>query len=150
MSRDEEIGILTGLLDFYSDRATTHASFVVAGTFGFYTILFANEHFDQCIQSRVVFLLACLALITINVYSFLNFGYYATLADITKVRLEGQHFEEYEDKLKEKLHARKNPFVNTFMRLRESTGRKKFGLFFLVFVFAVLLPFVWICLRVFL
>jgi len=65
-SSDE--AVLTGLLDFYSDRATTHASFVVAGTFGIYTVLFSFDHFNQNIWSKILFFFVYGALVAFNVY----------------------------------------------------------------------------------
>ncbi len=39
-SKTDSLNVLLGLLDFNSDSATTHASFVVASIFGIYAVLF--------------------------------------------------------------------------------------------------------------
>jgi len=82
---DTEIAILSGLLDFYSNRAIAHASFVVAGIFGIYSILSLMNK-----TSFWLYTLSYIALLIIDVYSFLNFGYYAELADTIRTKLENR------------------------------------------------------------
>ncbi len=44
MRDTEELSILAGFLDFYSDRATAHGGFVVAATFGIYAVFFEGRN----------------------------------------------------------------------------------------------------------
>jgi len=114
MRDKEELDILTGLLDFYSDRATAHASFVIAGIFGIYTVLFAESELPL-----PVFIPTYLALVFIVVYSFLNFGYWATLADIVRTEFGGT---KYETKIYKELKRRNRPFH--IFRLIKDFGMK--------------------------
>ena len=93
--------ILVGLLDFYSDRATTHASFVVASVFGIYTILLSHNG----LLPLWIWMLSYLALQVIMGYSFHNFRYYAVFADIIRRRLEGGE-SQYSNEIKEYLRKK--------------------------------------------
>lgn len=143
MRDQEELAILTGLLDFYSDRATAHASFVVAGVFGMYTVMFGNS-----ILPRWVFFFVYLALLLIDVYSFMNFGYYAQLAYIIRIKLEGEHKEEYRKEIISKFKEGNRMFY-VFGQIKQSilSGKKRFWFFFVLWVIAIILPFVWILLQ---
>lgn len=141
MRDPEELVILTGLLDFYSDRATAHASFVVATTFGIYAVLFGGRN----ILPQWLFAIVYLALVLIGAYSFFNFGVYATLAEIVREKLMGEHCEEYEKEMKSELKHR----YRLYYKFREFKMRHLYRsrkvLFLLgIWVSAVILPFVWI------
>ena len=140
MCDPEEVAVLTGLLDFYSDRATAHASFVVAGIFGLYAVLFGNS-----MLPRWLFISVYLALLVIDGYSFMNFGYYAKLAYIVRVKLEGQHVEEYGEEMESKLKEGSWIFY-TFKRFKHELfhGKRRFLGFLFLWSIAVILPFVWI------
>lgn len=139
MTTNEEPAILTGLLDFYSDRATAHASFLVAGIFGTYTLLLGwDGEYPQF--PFAVFCLAYLALQGFNVYSFLNFGFNATVADRLKARLMGQ--SGYEEEIFTRIH-KKNRVLSLFMKFRHAKrGLESYLFFFSVWLVALLLPFV--------
>lgn len=145
MRDPEEVAVLAGLLDFYSDRATAHASFVVAGMFGIYTVVFARAHFGQGIWSLVIFIAVYIGLVLIDLYSFMNFGYYATLAYIVRIKLEGQRVEEYTKEMESKLKERSRIFY-TFKRFKHGRfyGTRRFLGLFCLWSIAVILPFVWI------
>lgn len=140
MHDSERLTILVGLLDFFSDRAMAHASFVVATIFGMYTILFAKIN---AMPSWEVLILAYIALIIIDVYSFLNFGYYATLASITRHELQGY----YKDEIKKMLHnnlKKRHKLHYGFQWFRSGIAYKpyiKFGLLFVLWLSAVITPF---------
>jgi hypothetical protein len=90
MSRDsEEIGILAGLLDFYSDKSNTHGSFVVAGVFGMYALLaFYRE------MAFEGFTISYVALLLIEIYAFANFSYYGAYAHrIAQKLTEGRELD---------------------------------------------------------
>lgn len=144
MQDSKELAILTGLLDFYSDRATAHASFVVAGVFGIYSVLFAGKSLDP-----MVLCLVYAALVIFDIYSFLNFGYYATLADIVKVKLANGHFQKYERELTKELKARSRYLYWFKMSRRGMKGKPKLLIFFLLWILAVLLPFIVLYVRLF-
>ena len=83
MMRDrDEATILTGLLDFYSDRATAHASFLVAVLLGLFVILDLSAKpnaFDILILFWTYW-----AVWFFGLYCLLNFGLYARFAEKTK------------------------------------------------------------------
>lgn len=80
---DSELTFLSGLLDFYSSRAIAHASFVVAGIFGIYSILSLTTK-----NYMILYIPPFVALLIIDFYSFLNFSLYAEYADRIKEKLE--------------------------------------------------------------
>jgi hypothetical protein len=83
MLKDEEIGILSGLLDFYSSKSNTHAGFVVAGIFGMYALLVFYESMPSW-----GFLISYIALLLIELYAFANFRYYGEYAECIKRKLD--------------------------------------------------------------
>jgi len=144
MRNQEELAILTGFLDFYSDRATAHASFVVAELFGIYTVYFGQLMLEHRFPLWLFFLL-CGALLFINIYSFLNFGYYATMAEIVRKKLAGTYLKKYDDEIRFKL-ARASLLHEIFRKIKKGLGSLRLLVFFIIWVLAVLLPFVWILL----
>jgi len=143
MDDPDEATILTGLLDFYSDRATAHASFVVAGTFGIYAVLFAYDAFGQTVFSRWVFIIVYVALLLVNIYSFLNFGYYSGLSHLVMIKLLGEHYEEFRDEMRSELKAG-SYWIYVFGECKKRIlGSARIILFLFVFwLLAVLLPFI--------
>ena len=71
---------LAALLDFYSDRAVAHASFFVASVFGTFSLLFLVKNW----YSLVLVAMPYSILVLFGIYSLLNFGKYASLAEKTK------------------------------------------------------------------
>jgi len=138
MRDQEELTILSGLLDFYSDRATAHAGFVVAEIFGLYTLLFSGRN---TLPSEIFFL-AFSALVVFNIYSFMNFGYYAESADFVRKKLEGQRKEKYLEERKSDLGRATRIFYT--IRNVHLFGYRKYLFFFLLWLLAVILPFFWI------
>ncbi len=68
--------------DFYSKRAIAHASFLVASIFGLFTILsilrgMMNEPWNL---ARTFLVVSYWGVWAFGAYSFLNFGYYASLS----------------------------------------------------------------------
>jgi len=139
MRDQEELNILTGLLDFYSDRATAHASFVIAGMFGIYAVILAEPQLPLPIIFPAFF-----ALLFINVYSFLNFGYYAHVAYYIKIKLEGMYSHEIEEETKRELHN-KTKFFYGFGQFKDlgMKGNTRLIIFAVIFAVATILPFVW-------
>lgn len=140
--------IRAAFIDFYSDRATAHASFVVATIFGIYTVLFA-----QCngMLPSNAFVAVYVALLILDLYSFLNFMYYATSAVIIREKLEtryNQLREKEENKYKKEMRnelKNKGFFVRNFRCFRSAVKKKlKFGILFILWFVAVLLPFIYI------
>lgn len=82
MGKENHLGQLSALLDFYSDRAVAHASFLVATVFGLFAILqLVSKGF-----SDFVFIMYW-SVFMAGLYCLLNFGYYAGLAETTKNKL---------------------------------------------------------------
>jgi hypothetical protein len=154
MTKSENCTVLTGLLDFYSDRATTHASFVVAATFGLYTILFSmNGNIPKTILSIIVIVVVYSLLVLLDIYSFFNFGYYAMLANITKTELEEAKFKNLEEtekyyKALEKEVANRSSFYSFFSeKIKDNESffaRNKILIFGIVWFATVILPFIYI------
>jgi len=138
MTKSNESTVLTGLLDFYSDRATAHASFTVAGIFGIYAVLFATDGLPP-----KAFLVAYVALLIINVYSFLNFGYYALLADIVRDKLENKLEDnlEFGRQVAKELKVRSPHFFKKFKSFK--FHRPTFSFLFMLWSPAVIVPFFW-------
>ena len=135
----DRLTILVGLLDFFSDRATAHASFVVATIFGIYTILFAKIN---GVLLQEVFVLAYLALAVIDIYSFLNFGYYASVASEIRYQLMGYYSDDIERTIQNNL--RRHRLYYSFRWFRSGINYKslKFLLILVLWLSAVVLPFV--------
>jgi len=158
MTNSEDCAVLTGLLDFYSDRATTHASFVVAATFGLYTILFSmSSNIPKTFWSILIIIVVYSSLVMLDIYSFFNFGYYAVLADITKDELEQYRFKnpeqikKYYKKLNDEILRRSRFyyfFVEKVKDSRSFISRKKIPIFGIVWFITLILPFIYILLYV--
>jgi len=90
----ENRDVLLGLLDFYSDRATAHASLSIAvifGIFGLLAIYKCNFKLDMpSLVYSILFFLAYAILWFGALYLALNFGWYAQVADRAKFLLSGQ------------------------------------------------------------
>lgn len=151
---DDSLNVLLGLLDFHSDRATTHASFVVASIFGIYVVLFSfNDYFASDIYGKIVFVLTYLFLVGISLYSFLNFSQYASLADAARMTMKTFYLKnekvikDFENQREDK--RKKSILFRKFMDLRRSNSWKKWKtkIFFFVWFFSVILPFLWILIK---
>lgn len=70
-------------ITFYSNRTSAHATITVAGIFATYTMLSIMGKLPNW-----VFGPSYLALVIFDVYSFLNFGYYASKAQKALIDLE--------------------------------------------------------------
>ena len=144
MSANEELAIFTGLLDFYSDRATAHASFVVAVTFGIYSLLFAQKDIKLPVT---VLIPVFLALTAICIYSFLNFGYYATMAENMRLRLMGAQSAKIDAEIRD--YLKKKFWIFSKFRSAKHTpfkGLVRYFGFFIIWLFAVIVPFCWMLL----
>ena len=95
-SKAESLNVLIGLLDFDSDRATTHASFVVASIFGIYSVLFSFQNYFSIEYGKIVFIITYLSLSIIAGYSFLNFSKYSSRASAAEFTMENYFFKHKE------------------------------------------------------
>jgi len=132
----DKVNTLVGLLDFYSDRATTHASFVIASVFGIYAILLSHNW----LLPLLCWIGAYVALQIIALYSFENFRYYAVFAGEIRRKLE-EGEDQYSTKIKNEL--KKDHSFDLFIKLKEST-MLKYCLLGILWVLATVLPFLWI------
>ncbi len=135
--------VLAALLDFYSDRATAHASFVVASTFGIYTVLFAG--LDAL--GPFLFGLVFLVLVFVGGYSFLNFGYYAFAAQLIRVDLLGKKREDHDEEMRLRIteSSRSLRVFENFKSKIVLSPKRRYLFFFILWFCAVVLPFIWIC-----
>jgi len=144
MPTKEQLAIFTGLLDFYSDRATAHASFLVAGTFGIYSVLFAQENVKL---PSSIFCATFFALAAMCIYSFLNFGYYATMAENMRLRLMGAQSAKIDAEIRD--YLKKKFWIFSKFRSAKHTpfkGLVRYFGFFIIWLFAVIVPFCWMLL----
>ena len=144
MPTKEQLAIFTGLLDFYSDRATAHASFLVAGTFGIYSVLFAQENVKL---PSSIFCATFFALAAMCIYSFLNFGYYATMAENMRLRLMGARSARIDAEIRD--YLRREFWI--FYKFREAKHHPFCGIcryvgFVSLWFLAVFVPFLWMLL----
>lgn len=114
MRDTEELTILAGLLDFYSDRATAHASFVVAAIFGVYTIFAIYSSLNDMLFLSFPFLF----LVAFELYSFLNFGHYAAKAYVVRNMLLGTHQVEYDRQITDRYRKRSHGFFGKYEGLK--------------------------------
>jgi len=73
---------LSAFLDFYSDRATAHASFLVASVFGLFSVLYLIEGGDLITKVILSFVYGILWFG--GYFSLFNFNFYAMKADDIK------------------------------------------------------------------
>lgn len=79
-NKSEEIGILSGLLDFYSDRATSFASLFVASIFGIVTLAAIIENFGQNYWQYGLSLIPYIGFLVAGSYTWSRFEHYAGIA----------------------------------------------------------------------
>jgi hypothetical protein len=131
-------GMGPSILAYYSEKANTHASFVVAVMFGIYAVVVSYHEIPQ-----LFFWSSYIALLLIDLYSFANFSLYATLAEIARGKLEdGKRYITTED---EEIKKQLGLFVRTFLRFFKDPLHKwhmksivLFVLWFLATVFPVI------------
>ena len=70
------------MLSFYSSKANSHASFVIAEIFGMYSLLVLISKDYLC-----WLIIAYVALLLLNAYSFLAFSYYSAISQSMLSRL---------------------------------------------------------------
>jgi hypothetical protein len=120
MSNPDECTILAGLLDFYSDKATAHASFVVAATFGIYTFIFSTNKVDiKNLGELLVFFLIYCSLLGFDLYSFFNFSKYASISHLIRTKLIKHMYEsskKYSNEISS-LVERDFPMVHTYIKI---------------------------------
>jgi hypothetical protein len=71
---------ISALLDFYSDRCTSHASFFVATIFGMFTILSLNSHSNDSSLLAATYWL----LVVAGIYFLSKFKFYSDYSEIVK------------------------------------------------------------------
>jgi hypothetical protein len=146
MANEDETSFLQSTLDFYSSKANSHASFVIAGIFGMYSllVLISKDYF-------VWLIIAYLALLLIDVYAFLDFSYYSALAQITLRRLEKktkQPILPYDEERK-RIHMEMDGLTKSFESIRKwiNTDARKPVVFIVLWFFAVIVPLIIVSLR---
>lgn len=142
------VSVLLGLLDFDSDRATAHASFVIASIFGIYALLSAFKFFDSCI-GKIVFGLTYILLVCLSFYSFLNFSKYASSAEKTReVMMNNYLIGARAEQIKKELR-RRDKHEGIFKKIRDKLDDnawidRKVKVFSFAWLFAVSAPLIWI------
>lgn len=120
MKEELKYTILSSLLEFYSDRAIAHASFLVACIFGLFTILSVMNNVFGKFSLLVWILLAITywVLWSFGLYSLLNFGFFATVAQVSKEMItEGSDLEK---DVMEKAKKMKRGIFRVFFNYKES------------------------------
>lgn len=115
---DTDYTALSALLDFHSDRATAHASFLVACVFGLFAILSLIGAPNQA--PHPIYSIAYWLLWLGGLYSLLNFGYYAKKAS----RVRGRILKEKEALMKE-IETKEPLLLRIFSTLKDSKPIKK-------------------------
>lgn len=88
MDDDTLLSALGSMVRFYSSRAEAHASFYIGSLFGLFTILaivYSNDGLR--IGEKILWSLVFWSLFGMGLYVFMNFCYYATLADIVRDKI---------------------------------------------------------------
>jgi hypothetical protein len=142
---DDEVAWLSAMIEFYSNKSNTHASFVVAGVFGMYALL-ALVSAGKVSEYLGLILIAYIALLIIDVYEFLNFGQYGVYSEffLTKLRdkLHGQSIQEEDVKTKNvkgKYDLGRTTWY--FHRFRNIVkGRREWAMLSVLWACAVVLP----------
>lgn len=80
MGNDSKYTALTSLLDFYSDRAVAHASFLIACIFGLFTILSLVDTIFWWVSLLLLFM-TYYGLWAFGLYCLLNFRYYVLFSE---------------------------------------------------------------------
>lgn len=153
--KDEAITVLAGLLDFHSDRATAHASFIVASIFGLYAILFSfNTYFANDNVGIAVFVITYIFLALFSFYSFLNFSRYASIANAIQQIMEREYCLKdnvIREKLAsiEKIKKETSFFVKkrTKLLLNFQQWKGKIPTLIVAWIITVFLPFFWILIK---
>lgn len=138
MNDPEERTTVAELLKFFSNKANTHASFVVAELFGFYTVLSSAK-----MLGLALFFWTGLFLLIINLYSFANFMQYSSLASNFRGRLAGHYWEEHKEEIYRSLEER-SKFLEVYSRIRTHPLFDKIKIYMLAFIWGstVVLPFI--------
>jgi len=159
------LNALVGLLDFYSDRAVAHASFLVACVFGLFTILalVQNMEFIPNLLLKIFLILISIAsyggICLIADWCLRKFGSYATAASyysfLVDEYAEPEKFVmEIEKKGVRRKVTLKQLIDETFDKLRESKRKKiieKYGLIveFSIFILPALMVYLTILYKIF-
>ncbi len=153
-SDNVKVGATAGLLDFYSDRAVAHASFLLACVFGLFTLLAIVQGVNNLGMNDLVLIVVSMApygtIVVIGFHCLRRFSFYASMSEelrrilmeyVKTVKVSAQtrekgkrkeftNLEEYEKKYLKKR------FAGVLNKFKESKYRKYFEAFavFLVFI----------------
>lgn len=97
--KEDKYSALSAHLDYYSDRATAHASIFIAFVFGLFAVLGIAQNASNV--ERWLLLILSWVVWTSGLYCLLNFGFYAFLASRTRYAIRGDlvlPFKEFKDK----------------------------------------------------
>jgi len=86
---ENKISELSALLEFYSNRATAHASYFVAFVFGLFTIFGLAQNVANIYEQRITLLILSWVVWLSGYYCLLNFGFYSFLAERIKNAIGG-------------------------------------------------------------
>ncbi|MDH5451128.1 MAG: hypothetical protein OEX77_09600 [Candidatus Bathyarchaeota archaeon] len=127
---------LSALLDFHSDRAVAHASFLVACIFGLFTVLSLIN--GENLSIDLIYSVVYYILLFGGLYALFNFNLYATKAvDVKSV------IEKHKTLLMEQIIWRKPKAMKLHNAIRDRIeGHKVILMGTLYFVFIGLLPWV--------
>jgi hypothetical protein len=122
-------------LAFYTGKANSHASFVVAGMFGMYSILslFTNNYWYLWFSAYV-------ALVLFDLYAFANFAYYGKSADFLRTDMDR---DNKIGKIIEHCAETERGFFLRIRSLRDFMDRnecRKYLILAIIWIFSVIVP----------
>lgn len=155
MENDKDsLKVLLGLLNFYSQRATVHAVFVVASIIAIYSVLFSyNNYFGYFDLGKSVIILTYIVVMFSSVYSFANFSKYTTLAESVKQTLEINYLKnkEIQDSIQATFSEKKERSIllKSFMNFTENRIwiKHKIVILFILWTLSVVSPLLWLVLK---
>jgi hypothetical protein len=143
MENVSEYDVLCSVVDFHSNRAVAHASFLIASIFGLFTVLPLIEILVGKSPIAFVFLsIAYWLLWVFGLYSFGNFSYFASIAEVAKEKITAYQ-PIIESKIRSEAKNRQWKLLGRFFDLKRAglLGKKKIPLILLLYVLVGLLPF---------
>jgi hypothetical protein len=140
MVEPSEYDVLTSIVDFYSNRAIAHASFLIASIFGLFSVLSfieVSSGYPLIALSVTYWLLWLLGL-----YSFGNFSFYASIAEVAKERIAARQ-PLVEIDARDNARKRQPILLRKFFALKRAgfLGEAKTPIILLLYMLVGLLPF---------
>lgn len=85
--KNTQVGVITGLLDFCSDRAEAHASFLVACVFGLFALLAIAQNGKDAVFALIL-VIPNVGLVLVGYHCLARFRFYANMAEQMRRQLK--------------------------------------------------------------